>query len=151
MRPAYFRFMPFRLESAIMVNNGGIDVINFGTKTKLEVMSVTSGANAVDIFDHVDGIIIDESRLNQSTLRLVLRTVKPLRDGVAVLPGTGKDLISRLHLELFTISPEIYEYDRLVDQFNRGQGSNASAAVPNISNATGVFGGSSRRIIFLDI
>ena len=89
--------------------------------------------------------------MNQSSLRLILRTVKPLRDGEAVTDQDGKDRIHRLHLELFTISKEIYDYDRFIDEFNRGQGANASSSVSNIKNATGVFGGSSRTIIFLDV
>lgn len=151
-RPIFYRFVPYRLESVIRINNGGIDVIDFGTRSLMEVISVETGANAVEKFVHVDGIYIDESRLNRTKMRIVLRTIEPLRDGESVLEQDGKDLINRLHLELFTVSPSIYAYDKFVDRVNTGPGAGVpSPQVMNIQNASGVFGGSSRTITFLEV
>ncbi len=151
-KPTYYRFVPYRLESILRINNGGIDVVDFGTKTILEIAEVRSQANSVEFFSHKEGVIIDESRLSSSSIHLLLRTIKPLKDGDAVLAQNGKEFISRLHLDLFTMSEELYLHDRLIEQVN--QGGNLSAGirqVNNIRNATGVFGASSRTTIFFEL
>ena len=151
-RPAYYRFVPYRLETIVRVNNGGIDVVNFGTKTLLEVAEVRTGANSVEFFDHREGVTIDESRLTQSQMHLLLKTIKPLKDGEAILAQEGKEFITRLHLDLYTLSQELFEHDQTIDLVDQGGSITIPAReINNIRNATGVFGGASRTTTFLDL
>ena len=140
------------MESVVRINNGSVDVINFGTKSLLEVIEIVNNANAVEDFGQTDGITIDESKLSTSQLRLILKTIKPLKDGEAILAQEGRDRLKRLHLELFTLSEELFEYDQWVDLASQGVNISAPARkAANIENASGVFGGASRVTTFLDI
>jgi len=155
-RPSYYRFIPSRLESVMRRGNNGIeDFTDLSTKQSLEVVEVKSNNNAVEFFAERPGIHIEESRLNEDGIHLILQTIDPLRDGEAVsVEDEGREVIRRLSLELQTLNQELYDYYSYVNQLVINQGANIptqSREVTNIQNASGVFGGLSRTIVTPDI
>jgi hypothetical protein len=149
-RPTFYRFVPFRLKSTVRRgNNGSTDFIDTPEKILMEVSEVKSNANSVFFFQQRDGLHIEESRLNSSTLHLVLRTIEPIMDGEDIPLSQGRDIIRRLRLELLTLNQELFEYDRQVNALILNQGANIpvqSLNAANIENATGVFAGFGRTI-----
>ena len=147
-RPAYYRFVPFRLESYIKIINGTTTIVtDTPDKSPFEITEVMNNGNAVTRFDHRPGITIEEAKLNSSRILLRLHTQKRLKDGSHVDASDGKEVINRLRLELYTMSQELYNYDLYVNQQLGNQGTNQSfpaREVHNILNASGVFGGQSR-------
>lgn len=147
-KPAYYRFSPFRLESKEW--SDPYRVSHTSDKQELVISDVLNNNNALEQLAQGGGITIDESRLTESMLHLVLRTKEPLRDGPSVNPQEGIDIIERFHFELTTMSPELYEYEKWVDRL-LNQGSSFSSPQDrssNIENASGFFGGSSRSLSF---
>lgn len=151
--PVYYQLVPYRLKSSIKIGaNGQVDLIDSPDLSLLDVVEVQSNQNSISTFAHQEGIIIEESRMSSSKLHLRLRTNgdEPLRDGEAVSIMDGKDALNRLNFELITVNPEIYDYHKWVDERLINQGSNLPSApreIPNITNASGVFGGASRTLM----
>ncbi len=150
--PAYYHLVSNRLKSTISIRpSGQVDVIDGPDQSELVVEQVLNNQNAVEKFSHLPGIIIEESRMSSSQIRLRLKTndLEPLKDGPGVTADEGVDAFNRLHLELHTWTPELYDYHQWVDGRISNQGSNiptAAREISNISKASGVFGGASRRI-----
>lgn len=150
--PSYYHLVSNRLISTISIGpSGQVDVVDGPDISQLMVDEVLNNQNAVEKFRHLPGIVIEESRLSSSQIRLRLKTndLEPLKDGPGASASEGVDALNRLHLELHTWSPELYEYHKWVDGRLSNQGSNLPTAardISNISKASGVFGGASRRI-----
>lgn len=150
--PAYYHLVPHRLISKIIISpSGKVDVSDGPDISRLNVDEVLNNQNAVEKFGHLPGIIIEESRMSSSQIRLRLKTndLEPLKDGPNTSAIEGIDALNRLNLELHTWTPELYEYHKWVDARLSSQGSNLPTAardISNISKASGVFGGASRRI-----
>ena len=152
VRPAYYRFEPYRLESVLKIRNGVVSVVDVPNKSPFDVIEVKNNQNAIGSFEHREGLIIEESRLTENEIHLLMRTREPLRDGDIVdVTDEGKEVLTRLQLEMHTLSEEIYEFDRFVDEQLVNQGNsvpNPARIVSNIENASGVFAGSSKTVVF---
>lgn len=147
-KPAYYRFTPYRLKST--QSSDPYSVSHTSEKQELVIADVLNNNNALEQLAQGGGITVDESRLSESILHLILRTKEPLRDGPSVDTKNGIDIIERFHFELTTMSPELYEYEKWVDRL-LNQGASFSAppgGSSNIQNASGFFGGSSRSLSF---
>ena len=150
--PAYYHFVPNRLISKIVISpSGKVDVSDGPDLSLLDIDEVLNNQNAIERFSHLPGIIIEEARMSSSQIRVRLKTndLEPLKDGPNASATEGVDALNRLNLELHTWSPELYEYHKWVDGRLSNQGSNLPTAardISNISQASGVFGGASRRI-----
>ena len=150
-RPAFYRFEPYRLESIFKIENGIVYLTDTPNKSPFDVIEIKTNQNAISTFEHREGLIIEEARLNENMIHVVLRTREALRDGISIDPSSGKEVLNRLQLEMYTLSEEIYDFDRFVDEqlVNQGTGlPNPARVVSNIENASGVFAGSSRTVIF---
>ena len=149
--PAFYRIIPRRLISSVQINRDGNVVVTDGPETSpMEVTEIITERNAVRSLIHQSGITIDESRMSRNNITFRLRTVEPLKDGPEVSSMEGIETLSRLHLEIQTVSQELFDYNVWVDSRLINQGSNLPSApriVPNIEKATGVFGGFSRTIV----
>ncbi len=149
--PAYYRIVPQRLVSIVRINRDGNVVVTDGPETSpMEITEILSERNAVNRYIHQTGITIDESRMSRNNITLRLRTVEPLEDGEEVSSMEGVEALSRLHLEILTVSQELIDYNEWVDSRLVNPGSNLPTGpreIPNIDKATGVFGGFSRTIV----
>jgi len=149
--PAYYRIVPRRLVSTIQINRDGNVIVSDGPETSpMEITEILSERNAVLRFVHQTGITLDESRMSRDNITLRLRTTEPLEDGPDVSSVDGVEALNRLHLEILTVSQELIDYNEWVDSRLVNPGANIPSApreVPNIENASGVFGGFSRTIV----
>ena len=147
-RPAYYRFSPSRLES--IMKTDPFNLSHTATRHDLIILDVLNNNNALEQLAQGGGITIDESRLSQNGLHLILRSEVPLMDGSSLDPKVGIEILQRFHFELVTMNSEIYTYEKWIDGL-LNQGSSFSSPirdVNNIENASGFFGGSSRSLSF---
>lgn len=150
-RPAYYRFAPYRLES--IMKTDPFNIAHTGNKQNLIIKDVLNNNNALEQLAQGGGITIDESRLTDAGLHLILRSEEPLFDGPALDPKAGIEILERFHFELVTMNAEIYTYEKWIDGL-LNQGSSFSSPIrdaQNIENASGFFGGSSRSLSFPEI
>ncbi len=149
--PAYYRIIPRRLVSTVQINRDGNVIVTDGPETSpMEITEILTERNAVTRFVHQSGITLDESRMSRDNITLRLKSTEPLADGPDISSVDGIEALNRLHLEIMTVSQELIDYNEWVDDRLVNQGSNVPSApreVPNIINASGVFGGFSRTIV----
>ncbi len=146
-RPAYY-FLDFRrilTEFRVTASNDTMytDLLDI---RKLKVKEINNNNNAIVSFAQSDGVYIDESRLADRSIALTLITEEPLND--------LREKFRKISVELKTMTPEIYWYNEYINRLLLSSRSGYRFPVKtytNLDNALGVFGGSSKRTITVNL
>ena len=109
VQPAYFQIVPFRLKSTQRIDQSGQPRITHTNETEeLQIVSVSSGGNAISRLTHRRGIFVDYARLGEEEIVITVRTKNPLID--------SEEVLRILSLEVNTLSEELFNYHLSLNQ-----------------------------------
>ena len=147
VQPAYFQIVPSRLKSTQRIDQSGQPQITHTNETEeLQIISVSTGRNAISRLTHRSGIFVDYARLGDEEIVITVRTQNALID--------SEEVLRILNLEINTLSEELFNYHLNLNQQlinNSSDFSRPSTNFTNVENGFGVLGSFTTKTVQVDL